>query len=186
MPNSSPITRNGNGWAKPSTRSTTASGPASGELVEQLVDDAHDGRFERGDPRRSEGPRHELAQTGVVVTVDGEHVAGERRAGKSFVDDVRVLVERGDHVLREPGVTERLAGGVVTDHEPRLVPVGQAHLVHRALRAHLGEQWVRVALRRGVPRAPGCRSRHASPCSLQKPEHTKAMCWIRPLGPASA
>ena len=122
----------------------------------------------------------------VVLPVDGEHVPCERRAGKAFVDDVRVLVEGGEEVLREPGVAERLASGVVTDHQPGLVPAGQLHLVHRALRSHVCEQAGTGRSVSRCPRHPRSRGSQTSPCSLQKPEHTSDRCWMRPFGPASA
>ena len=80
-----------------------------GELVEELVDDAHDGGFERGDPRRGEGSGDELAQSAVILPVDGEHVPCEGGPGEPFVDDLRVLVEGGEEVLREAAC--RLAPG---------------------------------------------------------------------------
>ncbi len=36
------------------------------------------------------------------------------------------------------------------------------------------------------PSRPRLRGSQASPCSLQKPEHTNDMCWMRPFGPPSA
>ena len=55
------------------------------ELVEQLVGDAFDRRFECGDPGRRERPRHEAAQPRVVGRIDVQHVAGERGPGQSGV-----------------------------------------------------------------------------------------------------
>ena len=124
------------------------------ELVEEFVDDVNDGGFQRGDPLRGECSGDELAQPGVILSVDGEHVPGECRTGKSFVHDARILVECGEEVLRESCVTEGLASGIVPDHQPGLVPVGQVHLVHRALRSHRCEQGVWVALCRRVPSSP--------------------------------
>ena len=106
------------------------------EVVEQVVGDGLDRGFERRDPGRKEGLGDEATQPGVVRRVHVEHVAGELRSGQAARHHVRIIRERGDHVLRDPPVVQRLAGGVVAQDDPRVVPVGEPHRLHGALRAH--------------------------------------------------
>ena len=143
-------------------------------------------RLERRDARGRERPGDEAPQPGVVRRVDGEHVPGERRAGQPLVDDVGVGVHRGEHVLGEAGVAERLAGGAVADDEPGVVTVAEADGVHRAPLAHRGEERVRVVLDVVGPGAPGDQRLRHRRCSGVKPEQSRAMVWIRPVGPRSA
>ena len=72
-----------------------------GEIVEQGIRGGANRRLEGGDPRRDEGPGHQSAQPGVVGGIDVEHVPGVGGAWKPIGDDVRRLVERSEHVLRQ-------------------------------------------------------------------------------------
>ena len=159
-------------------------GPAGFELVEQLVGDALDRRLERGDPRRGEGPGDEAPQPRVVGRIDGQHVAGEGGAGKPVVDDVGVLRRaRRPCPWRAGCPCSAWRAASWPSDQPRVVPVGQPHLVHRARRlastrtagtGRSGRPWSQS------PQADG-RFRHRA-CSLQKPEHSSDMRWMRPVG----
>ena len=102
------------------------------QFVEEVAGDRPDGRLERGDPGRREGPGHQPPQSGVVGRVDVEHVPGELRPGQALGHDIAVVFERGEHVLGDARVVERLAGCVVPEYNPRRVTVGQAYPLHRA------------------------------------------------------
>ena len=101
------------------------------------------------------------SQPGVVGRVDGEHVAGQRGSGQAFGDRAAVAGQRGVHVLGQPRVVQGRLGLVVAHDQPRRVPVGQAHRVRRARRAHLREHAVRVVAVVVTPRVerrmPLCR-----------------------------
>ena len=96
----------------------------------------------------------EAAQSGVVGRIEVHHVSSERRAGESGVDDVGIVVERGDQVLRQPLIVEGLAGGIVPEDEPGVVTVGELHALHRALGSRRLEQRIRIVARRRRPRRP--------------------------------
>ena len=76
-----------------------------------------------------------LARTGKQPTVITAAIAREL-AG--FIWAIGVTVERGDHVLGEPGVPQRLPGHGVPEHEPRVVAVGEVgEELRRDRREHL-------------------------------------------------
>jgi hypothetical protein len=105
------------------------------QLIEKAAGDVPDGRLERGDPGRCKGPGHQPPQPGVVGRVDVEHVPGELRSRQAPGHDIAVSLQRGEHVLGDARVAQRLPGCVVAEHDPGPVTVGQAHLLHRALGA---------------------------------------------------
>ena len=123
-----------------------------GQRVEEVVDDGLHTRPQVFDPAHRERGRHQTTQPGVVGRVDGKHVPSELGAREALGHDPAVHCERGAHVLREARVVERRAGLVVTDHEPRVVTVGQRDVVHRAERAHFGEEREGVVAVVGPPR----------------------------------
>jgi hypothetical protein len=88
------------------------------ELVKEVAGDHADSRLQRGDPSRHEGPGHQPPQPGVVRRVDVEHVPRELRSGQSLGHDVTIGLQRGEHVLGNPGITQRLPGRVITQHDP--------------------------------------------------------------------
>ncbi len=72
------MTVNGNGNAKLGTRSTVASGPLTGQVVEQVGDDLADAGLEPFDAPQRERRRDQASQPGVIGRIDREHVPGER------------------------------------------------------------------------------------------------------------
>ena len=72
----------------------------------------------------------------MIGRVDSKHVAGEVRTWQSGINHIRPLAEDGEHVLGDPIVPEGLAGLGVTEHEPRLVAVGQLDMLHGAGGTH--------------------------------------------------
>ena len=80
----------------------------------------------------------------MVRRIDGEHVTGERRPGKSLGHDSCVADHRGVHVLRQPRVVEGGASFVVVDDEPRFMAIDERHPMDRATPPNVGEQrkWV--------------------------------------------
>ena len=91
----------------------------------------------------------------MVGGIEVHHVACEGRARKPGIHDLGILVERGDDVLREPGVLQGLVRRLVTEDEPRVVTVGQPDLTDRALGPRRLEQRIRIVLGGRVPGAPG-------------------------------
>ena len=130
---------------------------AGGQVVEQLRHDRAHPVLQPVDPSSAERRRRQPSQPGVVGRVDGEHVPGQRGPGQAFGHHLAAVGQRGVHVLGQPRVVQRRPRLVVTHDQPRRVPVGQAHQVHRAGRAHLGEQRERVVAVVVTPRA-GCRN----------------------------
>ena len=80
----------------------------------------------------------------MIGWIDHEHVPGERRPGETLGHHLPARGERGLHVLGEPRIVQRHPGLGMTDHQPRLVSVGERDLVHRAEPTDLGEQGERV------------------------------------------
>ena len=145
-------------------------GAGAVELIEEVVGDVPHGLLQRGDPGRHEGPGYQPPQPGVVGRVDVEHVPRELRPGQALGHDIAILFERGEHVLGDAGVAQRLAGCVVAEHDPGRMTVGEAHPLHRAPGPGLGEVTERVVADRRLPAAPGGqgvshrRPRAGSPC----------------------
>ena len=129
-------------------------GPLGGEAIEELVSETLDRRSRSRHPRRPECRRHQPAETPMVGCVHGQHVVGELGAGQSLGHQVGILVQRGDHVLGQALVAERLSGGVVAEHHPGAVAIGQPDVLHWAAAPRLGEGRERVVTDGVVPRAP--------------------------------
>ena len=96
-------------------------------------------------------------QPGVIRRVHRKHVSGELGPREALGHHPAAQGERGVHVLGEPGVVERLAGLVVTHHQPGIMTVGQGDGMHRAELPNLGEE------REGVVPIGSCPTRRAPP-----------------------
>ena len=111
-------------------------------------------RAHRRHPRRPERRRHQAAEAAVVGGVHGEHVVGEVGPGQPLGHHVGIA-GRARRSCPWTGVRRRgPAGGVVAEHHPGVVAVGEPGLLHRATATRLGERREGVVTDGVVPAAP--------------------------------
>ena len=104
-------------------------GPGRGrsrlEPVEQHVGPPADRRLQRGDPLVGQRGADQPSEPGVLGRIHGQHVAGEGGTGQALGHHLAVTGHRGEHVLGQPWVAQRVTGRIVVEDDPGVVAVGQ-------------------------------------------------------------